>query len=58
MDHATREVADEPIVLESVMPGAVNFENALVNVDFQMWPLFQAISVDHILTCVEVGFVQ
>jgi hypothetical protein len=37
------------------MPGALDFERGIVKVDFQLWPLFQALDVDHILTCVEVS---
>ena len=48
--------ADEPITVEAVMPG-VDFDSVgMTKVDFQMWPLFQALDVDHILTCIEVSW--
>ena len=47
--------ADEEINVEGTMPGALDFERGIVKVDFQLWPLFQAVDVDHILTCVEVN---
>lgn len=47
--------SDEPVSIEATMPGALDFERGIVKVDFQLWPLFQALDVDHILTCVEVS---
>ena len=46
---------DESISVEATMPGALDFERGIVKVDYQMWPLFQAVDVDHILTCAEVS---
>ena len=45
---------DEPVAIEAIFPGALDFDRGLVKVDFQLWPLFQAMDLDHILTCVEV----
>lgn len=45
---------DEPVLLESTMPGAVDFDKGLLQVDHQIWPLFQVLDLDHILTCAEV----
>ncbi len=47
--------ADEEVTIEATMPGGIDFEKGTTKVDFQMWPLFQAIDLDHILTCVEVA---
>lgn len=47
--------ADDEVVIEASMPGALDYEHGTVKVDFQLWPLFQALDVDHILTCVEVA---
>ncbi|BEI89114.1 uncharacterized protein CcaverHIS019_0204760 [Cutaneotrichosporon cavernicola] len=47
--------ADEEVAIEAIMPGAIDFEKGTTKVDFQMWPLFQALDLDHILTCVEVA---
>ena len=45
---------EEPVTIEAVFPGALDFDRGLVKVDFQLWPLFHAIDLDHILPCVEV----
>lgn len=45
---------EEVVTIEATFPGALDFDRGLVKVDFQIWPLFQAIDVDHIFTCVEV----
>lgn len=45
----------DSVVIEGTMPGAIDFEKETVKVDFQLWPLFQALDIDHILTCVEVA---
>lgn len=37
------------------MPGAVDFEKGIVKVDYQLWPLFQAVDLDHILVCIDVS---
>ncbi|ODN79529.1 hypothetical protein L202_03489 [Cryptococcus amylolentus CBS 6039] len=48
--------ADDEVVLEVSMPGGlIDFDKGLVKVDFQIWPLFQALDLDHILTCAEVA---
>jgi hypothetical protein len=36
------------------MPGGLDFGKGLVDVNFQMWPLFCCLSLDNILTCCEV----
>lgn len=46
---------DDEVVIEATMPGALDFEKGTTKVDFQLWPLFQALDLDHILTCVEVA---
>ncbi|ORY21289.1 AEX-3 domain-domain-containing protein [Naematelia encephala] len=46
---------DERVTIEATMPGALDFERGLVKVDFQMWPFFQAVDIDHILICVDVA---
>nr|XP_031858204.1 uncharacterized protein CI109_006347 [Kwoniella shandongensis]KAA5525276.1 hypothetical protein CI109_006347 [Kwoniella shandongensis] len=47
---------DDQIVIEGCMPGGLmDFERGLMKVDFQLWPLFQAVDLDHILTCAEVA---
>jgi hypothetical protein len=47
---------DQVVTVEAAMPGALDFERGfMVQVDFQIWPMFQALDVDHILTCLEVG---
>ncbi|WVF69649.1 hypothetical protein IAT40_004428 [Kwoniella sp. CBS 6097] len=52
-------VGDKPedeVVVEFHMPGGLmDFDKGLMKVDFQLWPLFQAIDLDHILTCAEVA---
>jgi len=48
------KVKDE-IVIKAHMPGAVDFEKGIVKVDYQLWPFFQAIDLDHILVCIEVS---
>jgi hypothetical protein len=45
----------DEIAIESRMPGAVDFEKGIVKVDYQLWPFFQAIDIDHILVCLEVS---
>ncbi len=45
---------DEEVIIEAVFPGALDFDKGLVQVDFQMWPLFQALDVEHIVACMEV----
>ncbi|WVQ98203.1 hypothetical protein IAU59_005325 [Kwoniella sp. CBS 9459] len=50
------EKPEDEVVLESHMPGGLmDFDKGLMKVDFQLWPLFQAIDLDHILTCAEVA---
>lgn len=44
----------DEIAIESRMPGAVDFEKGIVKVDYQLWPFFQAIDIDHILVSLEV----
>lgn len=45
---------EEVVAVESTFPGVLDFDRGLVKVDFQIWPFFQALDLDHILTCVEV----
>ncbi|KLT44188.1 hypothetical protein CC85DRAFT_257235, partial [Cutaneotrichosporon oleaginosum] len=47
--------SDEEVTIEATMPGGIDFEKGTTKVDFQMWPLFQALDLDHILTCIEVA---
>jgi hypothetical protein len=37
------------------MPGGLDFGKGLVDVNFQMWPLFCCLSLDNILTCCEIA---
>nr|ODN89542.1 hypothetical protein L203_02254 [Cryptococcus depauperatus CBS 7841] len=47
---------DDEVVLEGYMPGGlIDFDRGLVKVDFQIWPLFQALDLDHIITCAEIA---
>ena len=46
---------EESVAIEATFPGALDFDWGLVRVDFQIWPFFQAIDLDHILTCIEVN---
>ncbi|WVQ79913.1 hypothetical protein IAT38_002014 [Cryptococcus sp. DSM 104549] len=47
---------DDEVVVEGCMPGGLmDFDKGLVKVDFQMWPLFAALDLDHIITCAEVA---
>ena len=46
---------DDDIALEAYMPGAVDFEKGIVKVDYQLWPLFQAVDFDHLLVCIDVS---
>lgn len=46
---------DDDIALEAYMPGAVDFEKGIVKVDYQLWPLFQAVDFDHLLVCIDVN---
>ena len=50
--------AKDEIVIKAHMPGAVDFEKGIVKVDYQLWPFFQAIDLDHILVCIEVAMSQ
>lgn len=45
----------EEITIETAFPGAVDFDRGLIKTDFQLWPLFQAIDIDGILTAIEVS---
>ena len=46
---------ENDIALEAYMPGAVDFEKGIVKVDYQLWPFFQAVDLDHILVCIDVS---
>jgi len=50
--------AKDEIVINANMPGAVDFDKGIVKVDYQLWPFFQAIDLDHILVCIEVSKVS
>lgn len=45
----------EEMTVETTFPGAVDFDKGLIKTDFQLWPLFQAVDIDAILTVIEVG---
>ena len=49
---------EDDVELHGHMPGGLEYDQALVKVDFQMWPLFKALDIDSILTCVEVSSAQ
>lgn len=47
---------DDQVILEGCMPGGlIDFDKGLEKVDFQIWPLFQALDLDYIITCAEVS---
>ncbi|EIW71142.1 hypothetical protein TREMEDRAFT_27360, partial [Tremella mesenterica DSM 1558] len=46
---------NDETTLEGHMPGALDFDKGLVKVDMQLWPLFQALDIDHILFCIDVA---
>lgn len=45
----------DEVVIEATMPGALDFDKGTLKVDFQMWPIFQCLDLDNIITCVEVA---
>jgi hypothetical protein len=47
--------AEDEVTIEAVMPGALDFDKGTIKVDFQLWPLFQALDIEHIMTCIEVA---
>lgn len=47
--------AEDEVTVEATMPGALDFDKGTIKVDFQLWPIFQALDVDHIMTIVEVA---
>lgn len=48
--------SDDQVILKGCMPGGlIDFDKGLVKVDFQIWPLFQALDLDHIIICAEVA---
>ncbi|WWC59598.1 uncharacterized protein I303_102156 [Kwoniella dejecticola CBS 10117] len=50
------EKAEDEVVVEGHMPGGLmDFDKGLMKVDFQLWPLFQAVELDHIITAAEVA---
>lgn len=46
---------EKDITLESVFPGELDYDKGSIKTDFQLWPLMQALDVDHIITCIEVS---
>ena len=48
---------DDKITVEATFPGGFNLgQGAIIpGVDFQIWPMFQALDLDVILTCIEVS---
>lgn len=51
----TGVAGEDDVELHRHMPGGLEYDQAPVKVDFQVWPLFKALDVDNILTCVEVS---
>ncbi|WVW78297.1 hypothetical protein I302_100251 [Kwoniella bestiolae CBS 10118] len=50
------EKSEDEVVVEGHMPGGLmDFDKGLMKVDFQLWPLFQAVELDHIITAAEVA---
>lgn len=45
----------DAVTIHARFPGGVDFDKGLIQTDFMLWPLFQAIDVDMVLTCVEVA---
>ncbi|PVF93803.1 hypothetical protein CPB86DRAFT_767097, partial [Serendipita vermifera] len=56
-DKSGKAVASPAVTLEMIcrMPGGLDFGKGLVDVNFQMWPLFCCLSLDNILTCCEIA---
>lgn len=56
-DRNGKAVSSAPASLEMIcrMPGGLDFGKGLVDVNFQMWPLFCCLSLDNILTCCEIA---
>ncbi|KAG8803291.1 hypothetical protein FRC17_006213, partial [Serendipita sp. 399] len=56
-DRSGKAVSSPSTTLEMVcrMPGGLDFGQGLVDVNFQMWPLFCSLSLDNILTCCEIA---
>jgi hypothetical protein len=48
---------DDKIVVEATFPGGFSLGQGAVipGVDFQIWPMFQALDLDVILTCIEAS---
>lgn len=46
---------EDETTIEAHMPGALDFEQGIVQVNYQLWPLFQAIDLDHLLVCIDVA---
>ncbi|WWC86768.1 uncharacterized protein L201_001647 [Kwoniella dendrophila CBS 6074] len=50
------EKPEDEVTIEGHMPGGLmDFEKGLMKIDFQLWPLFQAVDIDHILSAAEVA---
>lgn len=43
------------IELSCVMPGVFDVRRGLEHPNFHTWPLFAALSIDHLITCLEVS---
>ncbi|KIM25078.1 hypothetical protein M408DRAFT_26482 [Serendipita vermifera MAFF 305830] len=56
-DRSGKAISSSPASLEMIcrMPGGLDFGKGLVDVNFQMWPLFCCLSLDNILTCCEIA---
>ncbi|WRT64656.1 uncharacterized protein IL334_001590 [Kwoniella shivajii] len=50
------EKPEDQVIVEGYMPGGLmDFDKGLMKVDFQLWPLFQAVDLDHIITAAEIA---
>lgn len=47
--------SEDEVTIEATLPGALDFDKGTIKVDFQLWPLFQALDIDHIMICVDVA---
>lgn len=46
---------DEDLAFVCTFPGALDWGRGLLGIDFSMWPLFKALSIDNVLTICEIA---
>ncbi|KAN0065834.1 Protein N-terminal and lysine N-methyltransferase efm7 [Thecaphora frezii] len=49
------ESPDEDLKFVCTFPGALDWGRGLISIDFVMWPLFKALSIDNVLTVCEIA---